>query len=64
MASQKVKNGLDEESDDEEGFFMADFFTKDLNIEDNFSYTYGDLNINLKGVAREYGQTVLGSGGE
>jgi hypothetical protein len=55
---------------------MADFFTKDLDIEDDFIYTYGGgggdgdggdggtgfLTLQLKGVAREFGQTVLGSG--
>lgn len=62
-----IEDRKDEDSDsDQEGFFMADFFTKDLDIEDIFTYTYGEgdeeLTLRLKGVAREFGQTVLGSG--
>jgi predicted nicotinamide N-methyase len=67
MAAIEDTNNEGSGSDsDQEGFFMADFFTKDLDIEDNFTYTYGEgaeeLTLRLKGVAREFGQTVLGSG--
>jgi hypothetical protein len=47
--------------DDEEGFFMADFFTKDLDIEDVFDYSFGEkeeIKLTLGGVQREFGQTV------
>lgn len=64
-AAARDEKGDDSDSDSD-GFFMADFFTKDLDIEDDFTYTYGDsdagLTLRLKGVAREFGQTVLGSG--
>jgi predicted nicotinamide N-methyase len=71
-AEARDQKGDDSDSDND-GFFMADFFTKDLDIEDDFIYTYGGgggdgdggtglLTLQLKGVAREFGQTVLGSG--
>lgn len=45
---------------------MADFFTKDLNIEEDYTYTYGEgpgaVTCRLRGVAREFGQTTLGKG--
>jgi len=60
----------DSGSDDEDGLFMADFFTKDLDIEDDFQYTYGEEGdgqgggavVRLRGIAREFGQTTLGKG--
>jgi len=52
-------------SDDDDGFIMASFFTQDLDIEDEFHYSFGDndeIKLTLGGIKREYGQTVLGSG--
>lgn len=66
MEIEDRKDGGSDSDSDQEGFFMAEFFTKDLDIEDNFTYTYGEgdeeLTLRLKGIAREFGQTVLGSG--
>ena len=63
MAEVTSERSKDSDSDDDCGLFMADFFTKDLDIEDTFEYSYGDaIACRLKGVAKEYGQTTLGTG--
>jgi hypothetical protein len=55
------------DDDDDEGFFMNDFFTKDLDIEATYSYSYTHgsdekVELGIRGIAREYGQTTLGTG--
>ena len=62
----------DECQDDDEMPFMADIFTAGIDITDEFSYTYGSfgngagglgpITLTLRGVAREFGQTVAVGG--